>query len=122
MRIKSDKMKDSKKKKLGFKNHNEIKDEVYGKKGNSKRDSYEKELKAEILGEFLKDLRIKSNVTQKELAKKMGTDKTYVSKIENNLKNTKLVTVRKYAEALNVSKMSIIIELEDGSPSELQII
>ena len=115
-------MKDSKKKKLGFVNHNDLKDKVYGKIGKTKRDSYEKELKAEILGEFLKDLRIKSKVTQKELAEKMGTDKTYISKIENNLKNTKLLTVRKYAEALNVSKMSILIELEDGSPSELQII
>ena len=45
-------MKDSKKKKLGFVNHNDLKDKVYGKIGKTKRDSYEKELKAEILGEF----------------------------------------------------------------------
>lgn len=109
-------------KQMGFITHEELKDKTYGPKGTKKRDDYEKALKIELLGDFLKRLRKKMNFTQEQLAKLMGTDKTYVSKIENNLKETRLETVRKYVEALKIHKMSLRLELEDGKSEELQLI
>ena len=67
-------------------------------------------------------MRKNKRLTQEDLAKRMGTDKTYVSKIENNLKDSKLTTIKRYIEALNVSKFSFRFELEDGSPTELRLI
>jgi len=107
---------------MGFISHDELKDKKYGPKGSKKRDEYEKELKIELIGDFLKSLRKSMNITQEQLAKIMGTDKTYISKIENNLKETRLETVRKYVEALKVHKMSLKLELEDGKSKELQLI
>ena len=109
-------------KSLGFVSHRELVDKNYGQKGSAIRDAYEKELKMEILGEFLKQARQKKNYTQEQVAALMGTDKTYISKIENNLKDTKLTTIRKYVEALKIPKMSLRLEFEDGSPAELQLI
>jgi len=108
--------------KLGFVSHDELKDKTYGSKGTEKRDQYEKDLKIELIGDFLKMLRRRMNLTQEQLAKLMGTDKTYISKIENNLKETRLETVRKYLEALKVNKMSLRLELKDGKSEELQLI
>ena len=109
-------------KRLGFVSHGDLVEKTYGKVGTTKRDEYEKELKMELLGEFLRQVRRKKNYTQEQVAEFMGTDKTYISKIENNLKDTKLTTIRKYIEALKIPRLSLRLEFEDGSPAELQLI
>jgi len=110
-------------KKLGFVSQSESKDKTYGKIGTIRRDEYERELKIELMGEFLKKIRKSKNITQEELALLMGLkDKSYVSKIENDLSELKLSTLRKYVEALKAVKMSIRIEMEDGHPEELVLI
>jgi DNA-binding XRE family transcriptional regulator len=114
--------KNEKLKRLGFVSHKDVVEKTYGKVGKTKRDDYEKELKMEVLGEFLRQVRRKKNYTQEQVAEIMGTDKTYISKIENNLKDTKLTTIRKYVEALKIPKLSLRLEFEDGSPAELQLI
>ena len=42
--------------KLGFISHDEHKDKVYGKKGSDAREEYEKDLKTELIGDFLRKL------------------------------------------------------------------
>lgn len=109
-------------KKLGFVSHDELKNKIYGPKGSKKREQYENDLKIELIGDFLRKLRKKKNLTQKQLAELMKIDKSYISKIENNLKETKFGTIRRYVEALKVRKMSLRLEFDDGNSEDLQLI
>jgi len=58
---------------------------------------------AKRLGENLKKIRIEKNITQTELAKKLGSDKSFVSTIENGKTNPTLSTISSLAQALGVS-------------------
>ncbi len=78
--------------KTGFISHDEHKDKVYGLKRNETREEYEKALKAELIGDFLRKLRKQENLTKGQLAELMKIDKSYISKIENNLKESKFGT------------------------------
>ncbi len=108
--------------KMGFVSHNEQKDKVYGLKGSEAREEYEKDFKTELIGDFLKKLRKENNLTQEQLAEIMKIDKSYISKIENNLKETKFGTIRRYVEALKVNKMSLKLEFDNGNSETLQLI
>ena len=44
---------------------------------------------------MLKEARKKSGRTQQELADKVGTTKSYISKIENNVKEARISTLEK---------------------------
>ena len=46
----------------------------------------------------MQDARIKKGLTQQELADKVGTSKSYISKIENNIKEARLSTLKKIVE------------------------
>jgi len=107
--------------KMGFISQEEHKEKVYGSRGSKKREEYENELKAELIGDFLKKLRKQENLTQEQLAKLMKIDKSYISKIENNLKETKFGTIRRYVEALKVNKMSLNFEFDNGDSETLQL-
>lgn len=109
-------------KKLGFVSHEELKNKTYGSKGSKEREQYEEDLKIELIGDFLRKLRKQKNLTQKQLAELMKIDKSYISKIENNLKETKFGTMQRYVEALKVSKMTLRLELDDGNSEVLQLI
>lgn len=108
--------------KMGFISHDEHKDKVYGVKGSETREEYEKDLKTELIGDFLRKLRKQENLTQGQLAKLMKIDKSYISKIENNLKETKFGTIRRYVEALNVNKMTLNLEFNNGDFEVFQLI
>lgn len=71
----------------------EIFDNKYGKKGNAKREKWEQEFEAFKLGVLLEEARIKLNMTQEELAQKCGTNKAYISRIENNASDIRLSTL-----------------------------
>ena len=55
--------------------------EKYGKKGTSKREKYEVDSLAFRLGILLRDARSEAQITQQELAEKIGTKKSYISRI-----------------------------------------
>ena len=71
----------------------EILDTKYGKKGNPKREKWEQEFESFKLGVLLEEARIKLNMTQEELAEKCGTNKAYISRIENNASDIRLSTL-----------------------------
>ena len=71
----------------------EILDNKYGKKGNPKREKWEQQFEAFKLGVLLEEARIKLNMTQEELAEKCGTNKAYISRIENNASDIRLSTL-----------------------------
>jgi len=109
-------------KKMGFISHDEHKDKVYGKKGTEIREQYEKDLKIELIGDFLKKIRKQKKLTQGQVAELMKIDKSYISKIENNIKETKFGTIRRYVEALKVNRMSLRLEFDNGNSEVLQLI
>ncbi len=87
-----------------MKNKNNIKsldqfiEEQYGKIGSAKRDKYEKGFKMFKLGVLIQQARIKKGMTQEQLALKCGTNKGYISKIENNIKEVRISTLQKIVE------------------------
>jgi DNA-binding XRE family transcriptional regulator len=73
----------------------EILDTKYGKPGEPGREKWEQEFEAFRLGILLEEARIKLGMTQDELAKKCGTNKSYISRIENNSSDIRLSTLMK---------------------------
>jgi HTH-type transcriptional regulator / antitoxin HipB len=73
-------------------------DEQYGKKGTTKRDKLEEGFEAFKLGVLLQQARLEKGMTQEELARKCGTNKGYISKVENNIKEVRLSTLKKIVE------------------------
>jgi DNA-binding XRE family transcriptional regulator len=61
------------------------------------------------LGVILKELRIQKGMTQEELAEKMHTKKTVISRMENHSEDIRLSTLSKIAEVFD-KKVQIIIE------------
>ena len=76
----------------------EFKTQHYGKKGTPKRDKLEKGYLEFTLGVLIQDARIEKGLTQEQLAMKCGTSKAYISKIENDIKDIRLSTLRKIVE------------------------
>ena len=59
-----------------------ILDEKYGKVDTPERDAFHREAYAYCVGQIILDARKQERMTQSDLAKKVGTDKTYISRIE----------------------------------------
>jgi len=73
-------------------------DEHYGKKGSPKRDKFEKGYESFRIGFLIHQARLKKGMTQEELAAKCGTNKGYISKIENDVKEVRISTLQKIVE------------------------
>ena len=65
------------------KNFDELLDIKYGKTGTEKRDNFEEKAQYFVISEILKEARKEANMTQKQLAEKVGTKKSYISRLEN---------------------------------------
>lgn len=63
---------------------------------------------AKKLGENLKNIRMKKNITQIEIAKMLGVDRSFVSNIENGKNNPTLSTITSLAKALGVSTNELL--------------
>ena len=73
----------------------QILDKKYGGRGAVKREIWEQEFETFRLGVLLEQARLKLGMTQEELAEKCGTNKSYVSRIENNSSDIRLSTLMK---------------------------
>jgi DNA-binding XRE family transcriptional regulator len=91
----------------------EIKDRYLGKKGTPERDAYELELKVEVLGEMIKQVRKERNLTQEELGKLVGVNKSQISKLERNTKNVTIATILKIFRALKTNIKFTVEKYED---------
>ena len=87
----------------------EFKEKNYGKRGTKERDELEAGYEAFKIGTLIHDTRVEMGMTQEQLAEKVGTTKSYISKIENNIKEARITTLQK------------IIELGFGGRLELNI-
>ena len=80
------------------KNFDEILDIQYGKVGTDYRDKFEENAQYFIISELLKDARREANMTQEELANKIGTKKSYISRLENGKCDIQLSTLYRIFE------------------------
>ena len=78
----------------------EMEDKYIGKKGTPTRDEYEYELKMELLGRMVKSTRKERNLTQEELGKIVGVNKSQISKLENHANSATIETILKVFNAL----------------------
>ena len=85
--------------------------EEYGKKGTSKRDRFEKGFEIFQLGFLIQEARRKKGLTQQELAEKCGTNKGYISKIENDIKEVRISTLQKIVEIGLGGHLKVSIEV-----------
>ncbi|WP_420318759.1 helix-turn-helix domain-containing protein [Ekhidna sp.] len=65
----------------------------YGERGTESREAFEEGFEAFRLGVMLQEMRKNQGMTQEQLAKKCGTTKTYISRIENNASDIRLSTL-----------------------------
>jgi len=73
-------------------------DEQYGKIGTEKRDQLEEGFEAFKIGYLIQQARLEKGMTQEELAARCGTNKGYISKIENDIKEVRISTLQKIVE------------------------
>jgi DNA-binding XRE family transcriptional regulator len=87
----------------------ELKEKNYGKRGAIAREELEAGYEAFKLGFLIQQARFTRGMTQAQLAEKVGTTKSSISKIENNTKEVRISTLQK------------IIQLGFGGRLELSI-
>ena len=60
---------------------------------------------------MLYEARMEKGLTQDELAEKAGTTKSYISKIENNVKETRISTLKRIVEIGLGGKLELSIKI-----------
>lgn len=70
----------------------------YGKKGTPERDKFDADSLAFRLGVMLKEARNDANLTQEQLAKRTGTKKSYISRIERGMSDIQISTYYRLIE------------------------
>jgi DNA-binding XRE family transcriptional regulator len=99
------------KKTSSIKTWKKIKDEVYGKKGTSRRDSLERDAKSFSIGLQLRNAREQKKLTQDELGTLINKKRTFISRIENDGSNLTLKTLYDIVEKGLGGKVQISIVL-----------
>lgn len=70
-------------------------DKKVGKKGTEKREGFENEYDTFKLGVLIQQAREQKGLTQEQLAELAGTNKSYISKLERNLKDIRFSTLQR---------------------------
>lgn len=81
-----------------IKNFDDLLDAKYGEIGTEKRNEFEEGAQRFFISEMLKEARTEAKLTQSELAERIGTKKSYISKIENGKGNITIETLIKIFE------------------------
>lgn len=75
------------------KSFDELLNILYSKIGNKKRNEFEAKAQYFVISETLKDARQAAKIIQKQLANKVGTKKSYISRLENGRCDIQLSTL-----------------------------
>ncbi len=70
-------------------------DEKIGKKGTDNREQFENDYNTFKLGVLIQQARERKGLTQEQLAELSGTNKSYISKLERNLKDIRFSTLQR---------------------------
>ncbi len=72
----------------------------FGEVGTKSREKFDVETEAFCLAQTLKEERLRAGLTQEQLAEKIGTKKTYISRLENGKADIQLNTLFRIFEGL----------------------
>ncbi|MEY3598222.1 MAG: hypothetical protein RL521_644 [Bacteroidota bacterium] len=86
-------------------------EQEYGKRGSKKREQFERGFEVFKMGVMIQLARQEKGMTQQALAEKCGTNKAYISKVENNLKEVRLSTLQRIIEQGLGGKLELRIAL-----------
>jgi DNA-binding XRE family transcriptional regulator len=89
----------------------DIKDEVYGVKGTTRRDELERDFESFKIGLILKKAREEKHLTQEQLAELVDKKRTYISRVENDGSNMTLKTLFEIVEKGLGGKVNISIQI-----------
>lgn len=78
-------------------------DSKFGKEGTPERLEAENKAYAFFTGQIIEDARKKAKMTQAELAAKIGTNKSYISRVETGKTEPKVSTFYRIAAALGLN-------------------
>ena len=82
--------------------YDDILDAKYGKEGTPEREEFHRQAVAYYVGEVLQEARKEEHITQVELARRTGTSKSYISRIENGLIDPTISSFMKIVNALGL--------------------
>ena len=85
-------------------------DQRYGKIGSEVRTEFEIKAKSYAIGELIKEERKLANLTQEQLATKIGAKKSFISRIENGHSDIQLSTLYKLIEFGLGRKINLTIQ------------
>ena len=78
-------------------------DAAFGKEGTPERGAAEERANAFFTGQIIEDARKKANITQEELAARIGTNKSYISRVETGRTEPKVSTFYRIIAALGLT-------------------
>jgi DNA-binding XRE family transcriptional regulator len=89
----------------------EILDQKYGRKGDPRREKWEQEFEAFKLGALFEEARRRLNLTQEDVAERCGTNKAYISRIENDASDIRLSTLIRIIHKGFGGKVKLMMEI-----------
>ena len=89
----------------------ELKNQVYGEKGTTRRDQLDREVKSLRVGLLLREARMSKKMTQNQLGLKIDKQRSFISRIENDASNMTLKTLYEIVEKGLGGKIKIQIDL-----------
>ncbi len=97
--------------KMNFTPADKLIDDVWGKVGTPERDAMEAQLKEDIqayfVGEAIKKARLKQNLTQEELGKRIGVKRSQICKLESGKCSITLSTMSRVFQALGIATATL---------------
>jgi DNA-binding XRE family transcriptional regulator len=90
----------------------ELKDKHIGAVGSKERETYEYELRMDVLGRMIKTARKERQLTQEELGKLIGVQKAQISKLESSANSASIGTILKVFSALK-AEIHFNVRMED---------
>lgn len=87
---------------MKFYTNDEMLDKYIGVKGTSKRESFDADVEAALIGASIKNARKANHLTQAQLGERVGVQAAQISKIESG-RNLTISTIVKVLKALGMS-------------------
>jgi HTH-type transcriptional regulator/antitoxin HipB len=87
----------------------ELLESKYGKIGSPRRHQFEEKAQYFVISTMLKEARKEAHMTQDELAEKLGTKKSYISRLENGKCDIQLSTLYRIFEFGLGRRVSLLI-------------
>ena len=88
----------------------ELKDRFYGLKGSEKRDQLDRELDVLRIGILIRNARKESKLIQAQLAQRIGKERAFISRVENDGSNLTIATLLDIVEKGLGKKLSFDIQ------------